>query len=458
MENFNLKELIAATGGEFLLGDPHRAVTRVTTDTRALHRGDFYFAITGRNFDGHDFLKQAIEKGAGGLVVSRNDVDMGAPFPVFPAIVKVKDTFTALGDLAAAYRRKWCVPVVGITGSNGKTTTKEMLASILRQEGKTLATEGNFNNQIGLPLTVLNLAAVHEYAVIEMGSSWPGEIQRLAQIAAPCIGIITNIGCTHLENFKNQEGVFREKQELFSSLPEDGCAVLNRDDPFLNTLSDKLKTEQVTYGLGPDADIHASDIRLWPEFPTFKLHIEGKTFEVKLPVYGKFNIYNALAAAAAAWKLGIDGDFIRNGLEAFTSAKMRMEKHTLMSGATLINDAYNANPSSVRESVEGLVQAYPDREKTVVLGDMLELGADTAKLHRELGEFLALQPLSRIYLYGPLMENAANVLKNASVRYFTKREELEIDLRKSLPDGSVSLFKASRGMRLEEVINNLLDE
>jgi UDP-N-acetylmuramoyl-tripeptide--D-alanyl-D-alanine ligase len=458
MENFSLHELVSAVRGEFLSGNPHAPVRNLSTDGRALRRGDYFVALQGKNFDGHDFLKQAVERGAAGIVVSRQQIDLGNPFPDFPAIVRVNDTLKALGDIARCYREKFRIPLIGITGSNGKTTTKEMLASILRHKGPTVSTTGNFNNRIGLPLTLFNLTSEHRYAVVEMGTSIPGEIGRLTEIASPSVGIITNIGLAHLENFKSQEGVLEEKSTLFRSLPDDGYAVVNNDDPYLRKLLPSLEKASVTYGVEREAQVQAKNIRLWPEFPSFDLCIGAECVRVTLPLYGRFNVYNALAAAAAAWKLGIDSETIKQGLEHFSVPRMRMEVKKLISGVTIINDAYNANPTSVKESVQGMVTAFPDREKIVVLGDMLELGVQAEAEHFRLGEFLVSQPLSKVFLYGPLMEKAFLAMNNPSVAYFKKKDELEAALRKPLPPGAVVLFKASRGMALEEIANKMLSE
>lgn len=455
MENFSLQELIRSCNGEFLLGDPHAHIPRISTDTRTVRRGDYYVALTGSNFDGHDFLKQAVEKKAGGLIITHHNVELGNPFPSFPAMVKVRDTTRALGDIARAYRRKWDIPVVGITGSNGKTTTKEMLASIFGRIGTTLATSGNFNNQIGLPLTVLEMNSKHRWAVIEMGTSWPGEIARLADISAPTAAIITNIGSSHLENFKTRDGVFEEKRKLYDALPQNGVTAINADDPYLSTLVGASLPGIVTFGFGASAVVRAVDLELWPDVPRFVLLLGRESVSVRLPVHGKFNVMNALAAAACAWKMGIDPEQIKEGLESFNPPKMRMEMRTLDSGARIINDAYNANPSSVRESVTGLVQSFPDSDKIVVLGDMLELGDEAGREHERLGEFLASQALGKIFLFGPLMANAQAALPQNAARHFLSKEELAEELRRALGRRSVVLVKASRGTRLEEVVELL---
>jgi UDP-N-acetylmuramoyl-tripeptide--D-alanyl-D-alanine ligase len=457
MENFHLHELINAVKGEFLLGDPHLSVDRISTDTRTIHKGNTYFALSGKNFDGHLFLKEAIDKGASILVISKHDVELGNPFPVMPAIIRVADTTRALGDMAAAYRKKFSIPLVAITGTNGKTTTKQMLASILEQRAVVLATEGNFNNQIGLPLTLLNLSEKHSYAVIEMGTSYHGEIKRLCEIARPSVGIITNIGVAHLNNFVNQEGVYLEKKTLLENLPTDGCAVLNIDDHYLAKLQDTLPCKTVTFGLTGKAQVSVRGLKLWPDYPQFDLVINQQSVHIKLPVYGHFNVYNAMAAAAAAFSLGMTIEEIQTGLQAFKPAAMRMEvKELLANNITVINDAYNANPSSMREAISSLYQSFTDREILLVLGDMLELGVSTEEEHKQLGEFLKTQPNGKVLFYGPLMLKAFEAADNADSKHFTDMHKLLAELERSLAPGMVVFFKGSRGMKLETAAHKVM--
>jgi len=459
MEKYYLSELINATKGEFMSGDPHAPVINISTDSRTVCRGDYFIALTGKNYDGHNYIKQAIEKRAGGIIISSEveNLDSSIPaFPNFPSIVRVKDTLQAFGDIAGSYRRKWPMPLVAITGTNGKTTTKEMLYSILSTTGATLCNKGNMNNQVGVPVTLLSLGSKHSYAVIELGTSWPGEIARLSNITAPDIGIITNIGAGHLENFKDLDGVFAEKRALVDSLSSNGTAILNADDPYLQRLTPAA--ELITFGLSEKATIRATNVRLWPDLPSFETNIAGEHVHIRLPIYGKFNIYNALAAIAAAVKLGIEVKDIVKGLEKFSLPKWRMEKHQLLSGALVINDAYNANPSSMRESIDSVVESFQDKEKIVVLGDMLELGENSKLEHKKLGEFLSAKPLTRVLLFGEQMESAYNALKDSGTeaRHFDKKEELVLEIRRHINSDSVILFKASRGMGFEEVVDSII--
>lgn len=458
MEKLSIGELIKAIGGEFLIGDPYLTVQNISIDSRTLSRGDFYFAIKGKKLDGHTFIKQAIEKGAGGIVISEGDFEFGNAFPQFPAVIRVPDTTRALGDLGAYYRKKWNIPVVAITGSNGKTTTKQMLFSILSKKGETLCNRGNLNNLFGLPLTLFDISSSHKYVVVEMGTSLPGEISRLSEIASPDIGIITNIGYSHLQDLKNREGVFAEKKTLFDKLQKEGCAIINLDDEYLKNLVNEGAYEKISFGIKGKADIFGEKIEEASNGLYFDMNMFSKRTSVKLPVVGSFNVLNALAAAGAAWKLGIDIKSIKEGLESFTPPGMRMQPAKLSSGAILINDAYNSNPSSVREAITALVSNFPGTEKSVVLGDMLELGEGAGRFHSELGEFLDTQSFRKIYLFGPLMREAFVSIKHAPAVYLRSKSELLGELKKDLGGNSVTLFKASRGMALEDIFNSIVDE
>jgi len=453
MESFYVKDLIKAVNGKFLLGDPNLPVKSVSIDSRSVKKGQFFFAIKGKNYDGHDFIKEAVEKEVSGIVYSEDDADFANPFPKFPSIIKVPDTEEALGNLAKAYRQRFdAVKIAGITGSNGKTTTKEMLASILKRKGKTISNKGNFNNRIGLPMSVLEMKSEHKYAVFEMGTSVHGEIKILSEILRPNVGIITNIGFSHLETFNSPEGVFREKRALLDNIADDGFIVLNNDDEFLKKIPHNNYSKIITFALYGGADIYAKNISLWADKPSFELHTASGFINIEMPVKGKFNIMNALAASAAAVGLGFGLDDIKEGVENFTPPSMRMETVVLKSGVTLINDAYNANPSSVRESVQGVCESYIDREINLVLGDMLELGDKSSEYHFSLGEFLNSQRVKSIYLIGDMSLYTKEGL-DKKVVYHAKDEEAMLKMLQRTPvnNKSVFLFKASRGMHLEKV-------
>ncbi|MDR1196073.1 MAG: UDP-N-acetylmuramoyl-tripeptide--D-alanyl-D-alanine ligase [Endomicrobium sp.] len=454
MESFYLKDLIKAVNGKFLLGDPSLLVKSVSIDSRTVKKGQFYFAIKGKNYDGHDFIKECIEREAGGIVYSRENIDLANPFPRFPSIIKVDDTLMALGELAKAYvKRCEKTKVVGITGSNGKTTTKEILTSILSKKGKTISNKGNFNNRIGLPLSALTLQMDTDYAVFEMGTSLNGEIKILTDIISPDAAVVTNIGYSHLETFGSPMGVFKEKRALFDGVSADGFIVLNADDEILKSVPQKTYSRVITFGLYGGADVYARNITLWSEKPKFELYINGKSIDIEMPVQGKFNMVNALAAAAVADGFGFSPEEIKAGIESFVPPSMRMETVKTKSGVILINDAYNANPSSVKEAIQGVCESYPDSHINLVLGDMLELGEKAADYHSELGVFIdGLRKIENVYLLGKLSANTKNSISKKNAYLANDSEDLlELLSKNGSAHKTVYFFKGSRGMKLEEV-------
>lgn len=459
MELFYLKDLVKAVNGKFLLGDPKLLVKSISIDSRTARKGQFYFAIKGKTFDGHDFIKEAVEREVGGIIYSREDADFAKPFPHFPSIIKVDDTLQALGNLAKAYRKRFeKTKIVGLTGSNGKTTTKEMLFSILSKKGKTICNKGNFNNRIGLPLSVFELTSDVKYAVFEMGTSLHGEIKTLAEILTPDAGIITNIGFSHLETFGSTEGVFKEKRALFDNISQEGFAVLNNDDEILKRVSSKTYSNVITFALYGGADIFAKNITIWSDKPRFELHAGNRTINIILPVKGRFNIMNSLAAAAVATGLGFSLEEIKDGLESFTPPAMRMETAIARNGVILINDAYNANPSSVKEAIKGICETYMEKEINLVLGDMLELGENSRVYHREIGEFINTQRIKSVYLTGAQSIHTKEAIDKKLVFYAKDRTEL-VKMLEAAPvsSNSVFLFKGSRSMKLEDAYTKYLN-
>ena len=442
-------ELARAAGGRLTRGDRADRVNVLSTDTRTLRSGEAFWALTGDRIDAHGLLNEALAKKASGWIVARGKLPAQAPKP--DRLVVVPDTLKALQALAHSHRARFDIPVVAVAGSNGKTTTKEMLREILALVGPTCASPGNWNNEVGLPLSLLELTAEHGYGVFELAACRRGEIAELARIARPTVGVLTNIGPDHLETFGTIETTFHTNSELIEALPADGPAVINADDPWLSALEPRLGARAVTYGAGPRCRVRLDG----PD----ALIVDRHRIQIALKSFGAYSRYNAAAAAAAAWALGIDADTIRRGLEAHAPGRLRQEPLAHPSGAALILDAYNANPASMRASIEAFLEEFKGRDKTLVLGDMKELGPESEKFHRELGESLSALDLKAVYLAGPEMRPAADALRSAkpkfSVEYAADPKSFVGALKGRLSAPDALLFKASRAMRLEELARSL---
>ncbi len=369
--------------------------------------------------------------------------------------IRVEDTLTALGDLAGSTRAQFGGPVVAVTGSSGKTTTKEMLAAILSLTGPGLKSLGNFNNLIGLPLTLLKLEEDQKWMVLEMGTNQRGEITRLTAIADPDVGVITNVGPSHLEGLHGLDGVARAKGELFAALRKDSFAVINADDPRVLQLPVANGVQRVLYGLSPEARIRAEDVTAGVGRVSFRLILPMGEYPVRLPICGQHNVSNALAAAAAAVCLDVAGDLIVQGLESFIRLPGRMEVFTYGAGILLVDDTYNANPLSVKCALTALAEMESKGRRIAVLGDMLELGEESEELHREVGEAVA--GLSDfLVLVGDRARDIGHGARNAGmapdlVRTFSDHMEAAVFLREMLQPGDRVLLKGSRGMKMEKI-------
>lgn len=458
MDLLTVREIVAVTKGTLIGGEPDRGVGSFSTDTRTLQPGDLFIALKGKTFDGHAFLPQALARGAAGCVISSPPE---IPLPPGFGVIQVEETQWALGQIANLWRGRYPVQVVAITGSNGKTTTKEMTGSILRQGHRVLVSAGNLNNLIGVPLTLFQLREEHQLAVLELGMNTRGEIHRLAEIAEPDVGVITNIGEAHLEFLGSVEEVAEAKGELLPFLSRDRVAVLNLDDPYLRPLLPRVRGRLVTFGLDPRADVRGERIRVRSNGRThFTLCADGKRQPVHLNVSGRVNVSNALAAAAVGSALGCELDAIAAGLERAPAAAMRMQKILHPSGAVVINDAYNANPTSMEAALETFFRMVKGREAIVVLGDMLELGAVSEVAHRKVGALVA---RARPALLITLGEGARAIGEGAALNGFDATRihgcrdhgEAQAVLRPHLTRAPWILLKASRGMRLEKVLEEL---
>ncbi|MCM2263833.1 MAG: UDP-N-acetylmuramoyl-tripeptide--D-alanyl-D-alanine ligase [Desulfuromonadales bacterium] len=449
MISFDVRTVAAVTGGQILYNGVDVAIHGFSTDSRTLQAGDLFIPLRGERFDGHDYLAQAVRHGAAASL--SEEVVVGLNIPV----VQVRDTLQALGDLAQAVRQRFAGPVVGITGTSGKTTTKEMLAAIFARTGPGLKSAGNFNNLVGVPLTLFGFQPEHQWAVIEMGMSARGEIARLAQIAAPKIGIITNVGAGHLQQLGGISGVARAKGELFIHLPAGGTAVINADDPQICQLPLANGVRRLLFGMDPEAQVRAADIVVTEGVVGFTLHLPDAQVPVQLPLPGRHNVQNALAAAAAAWVLEVPPATIAAGLAEFKPCPGRMELVECPGDLLILEDSYNANPLSMRAALDALYDLGRPGRRIAVLGDMLELGQAAHDLHHELGMLVA-ERADWLFTLGELAREIAvgaaeHGLPGERIVSADTVEELLERLRPILQPGDRLLIKGSRGMRMERV-------
>ena len=457
MKSLPLKKFIRLTGEKINLGAPFRdkIFGSISIDTRTLKAGAVYFALRGELFDGHTFIPQAMAKGALACVV-RKDRQGEFLSGRQGSIIGVDDPLFSLQQLAGNYRAMFAVPVLAITGTNGKTTTKEMIASVLAQKYKIVKTPGNLNNHIGLPLSLLQIEDDTEIAVIEMGTNHFGEIERLCEIARPDHGLITNIGAGHLEFFGSVDDVAGAKAELFKSLPEDGLAFVNADDSRIMAAA-KIVRQQIRYSLHHDAEVRGEFLSLNPEgCAGFRLQNQ---VEVQLQVPGEHQISNALAAAAVGIYWHIPLNDIATALENHRSFSKRMEKHE-WHGAAILLDAYNSNPDSLRAALATLSHLIRTRQgrAVAVLGDMLELGEVSEAAHEKAGQEAAEAGVTLLLLYGDFaaaFERGFTRAGGKQVRVYSDKSTLAGDLQTLLQNGDVVLIKGSRGMAMETIWQEL---
>lgn len=449
----SIREVVTACRGRLICGDDEVVISGVSTDTRTIEPGMLFIPIRGENFDGHKFIDKAIENGAAAVLT-----ELGGEYSV-PA-VRVEDTRRAMGRLASYYLNKLNIPTVAITGSVGKTTTKDMVASVLAKRYNVYKTQGNLNNDIGVPLTVFALKPYHTAAVIEMGMNHFGEISYLTSIVKPDVALITNVGVSHIENLGSREGILKAKCEIFEGLKSDGTAIVNGDDDMLSTLRGSLKG-LVMFGTNTSLDWYADNIReRGLEGIDCTIHGNGSSvcFDVSISVPGRHMVLNALAAAAAGYALGMSAEEIKAGIEDFKPTKMRMD--IIHSGdLTIINDAYNSNPVSAMAAVD--VLAAEEGVRCAVLGDMFELGSFAPKLHYELGEYTAKKGIDIIVAVGELsreLYEGAKQVRNKNVYYFKTQEDFLENIDSIIHGKMTVLVKASRGMKFEKTTEKLRGE
>lgn len=464
MKNMTLANIAQACGGvlynNFDEKDKQTEASCVVIDSRQIISGGIFIATVGERVDGHSFIPQMAEKGALGVVCEKEPQECGVPY------ILVEDSFQALKDIAEFYRKQLTIPVVGITGSVGKTSTKEMIASVLGEGFEVLKTEGNFNNEVGLPLTVLRIRQEHQVAVVEMGISDFGEMHRLSKIARPDICVMTNIGQCHLENLGTREGILNAKSEIFDFMNPKGHILVNGDDDMLQKVSAKGESTLMHFGMNPVNEVYASDVMnkglLGSEAV---IHMGLEVFPVSIPLPGVHMVYNALAAAAVGKCLGLTKEQIQAGITGVQSVGGRSNVMVL-ENSTVIDDCYNANPVSMKAAIDLLATALG--RKVAVLGDMFELGNRECELHEEVGAYAAEKGIDIIICTGTLSKHMYEgarstgvekgellAARNREVYYFETRDEMLEQLPDMLKQGDNILVKASHGMHFEKVVEKL---
>lgn len=452
MENITINEIVLATEGVLLVGNTDETISSVSIDSRNIGEDALFIPIKGENVDGHDYIQNAFDSGA---KVSLIQEGYDAENYSGGALIKVKSTKKALRDLAKYYRSKFDIPVIGITGSVGKTTTKEMVASVLGETLSVLKTEKNYNGQLGLPLTIFNLGKTHDIAVLEMGVSEIGEMDRLADIAGVDIGIITNIGVSHVENFKSVEVTCKEKLKMIKK--DSGVFYLNGDSPLLANAKNYIDKEIVYYGINGDFPYKCEEIYSNGNSTSFVLVTNDFRETIQIPCLGLHNVYNALAAIAVAQRLGIHMEDIKKGLLKFKNVGMRQQISEI-GGIVLIDDSYNASPDSVKSSVS-VLKNLPAGRNIVVIADMLELGEYSQKIHYETGRYIALEGIDVLITIGKdsayLSNGAMSVNQKLKLIHFDDNKKAFEYLKSILSEGDKVLVKGSRGMHTDEIVSDL---
>ena len=453
MKNLTLANIAQVTGGRYI-GDENKLkleVLAITTDSRKITKDCLFVPIIGERADGHNYIEDVMDKGAVCTLSEREITDAKYPY------ILVQSSLQAVKDIAEFYLSGLDIPVIGITGSVGKTSTKEMIAAVLGQQYKVLKTQGNFNNELGLPLTIFNIRGDDEIAVLEMGISEFGEMHRLAKVARPDTCVITNIGECHLENLQSRDGVLKAKSEIFDFLKSDGRIVINGDDDKLATISGVKGIKPIFYGIKSQSNVYATNIKNHGlKGISCCIHLNKEEFEVMIPIPGIHMVYNALAGAVLGDIYGLTPAQIKNGIASLQSLSGRFNIIET-EDYTIIDDCYNANPVSMKASL-GVLQDGLGR-RVAILGDMGELGDNEAKLHQEVGEFAGKLQLDEIICVGDLSKNIIKGIQkvnpNMAIEHFDTREELLQALSKTIKKGDTILVKASHFMKFEEVVATL---
>ncbi len=468
MKGTRLERIAHLAQGELVQGDAQALVQGISTDSRSVGQGQLFFALSGERFDGHDYVVAAAAAGAVGVVCAESQLhrirrELTQVGHDGTAIIVVRDTLVGLQLLASGYRDQFSPAVVGVTGSVGKTTTKDLTAGVLSARYKTLKTQGNFNNEIGLPLTLLRLSDEHEAAVMEMGMRGSGQIAALARLAKPSVGIVTNVHPVHVELLGSLEAIARAKSELITALPSSGCAVLNGDDPLVRKMGELAQCRVLTFGAAADNDLQIRDnSSMGSHGINAVFAYGGKEYQAHIPIPGKHNAHNAAAAVLAGVACGLSLPEAIGGLSSYVPSGMRMEVAQSESGTVVINDAYNANPAAMRAAIDTAAQMAQGRPLWLILGDMLELGEMSEAAHEELGRYVVQYHPACLLAVG---QHAGEVMQGATEAGMPSEQVLTAasaakakELCLGLPrQGAVILVKGSRGVGLEIVAQSLQD-
>lgn len=456
MISFNCAELIKAVEGQLLWGEQDRVFAGITTDSRKIAEDNLFIPLVGEKFDGHDYIEQSLNSGAAVCLTQKSIPPISGRTAVL-----VGNTSKALRDIACWHRNKYKLPVVGITGSVGKTSTKDIIACVLSEKYNVLKTQGNFNNEIGLPLTLLNLEETHEAAVIEMGMSGFGEISRLTAIAQPQIAVITNIGAAHIEKLGSQRGILKAKLEILEGLKPRGLVVLNGDDPLLNEQRGIQGYRTVFFGMDGEQDYLARNYRSLGEAGTrFDISLNGRVYEITVPVPGIHNVYNSLAAIAAGTELNIPMETIIDGIAGYSPGNMR-QNIIAYNGIKIINDAYNASPQSMQAAINVLEELSVKTRGIAVLGDMLEMGGMSEGMHYSVGSFIKDKKIDYLITVGRDSINISNAVadsdnKTIRLHHFKNNSDALEFILSIIHEGDYILIKGSRGMKMEQIAEGIM--
>lgn len=450
MQNFCVRDIVKATNGALLCGDINMEVCNVSTDSNSISEKTLFVPIIGERVDAHKFIDSAISNGAVAVFTSEHDEMTGdVPF------IRVSNTTMALQELGKAYGNKMIMPKIGVTGSVGKTTTKEMIACALSAGYRVFKTSGNSNSQIGVPLTLLKIGMEDQIAVIEMGMSMRGEMSRLAELVELDDAVITNIGVSHIEQLKTRDGICDEKFHIEDAIhTEDGVIFINGDDDILKRRKKDLKHSVITFGLNPDNDYYATDIKVKNGGISFTVNIKNKgSYRAEINVLGEHNVRNALVAIAIAYRHGVPIPDAVKALSEYKGVSMR-QQISVCNEVTLIDDSYNASPDSMKAGIDVLCSVKNTGRKIAVLADMLELGDNSAEYHSEVGEYISGKNVDELVLFGTYAENIG---KGSDKKYtcFETREAVNEYLKNTLKKGDAVLFKGSRSMKLNECVDFL---